>query len=687
MAIAGSGHETRGKPMQPGHNLLGEETSPYLLQHAHNPVHWRPWGAAALAEAKRRDCPILLSIGYAACHWCHVMAHESFENEETAQRMNDLFVNIKVDREERPDIDHIYMTALHALGQQGGWPLTMFLTPDGQPMLGGTYWPPEPRYGRPSFRQVLESVNQAWRTQRAQMEGRGLTLSEHLAKLAELSPGPGVTPADLTRVGDALMSAVDPVHGGLRGAPKFPNAPIFRFFWNEMFRRREPAFGEAVRAMLEAMNAGGIYDHLGGGYARYSTDEVWLVPHFEKMLYDNAQILELLALVQSLRPDPTFAGRARDTVGWLLREMRVGDAFAASLDADQDGEEGLFYVWDEDEVDALLGDAAKPFKLAYDVTRGGNWEGRTVLRRLTPPGSPADEAGLAASRAKLFAAREARPKPGRDDKVLADWNGLTIAALVRASAAFGEPEWLATARAAFDFVSTKLRGPDGRLLHAWREGHPGARALLDDYASMARAALALFEAGGEPRDLNAARRLAAEALDLFGDGAGGVYLTASDAADVPGARPRQAHDGATPSGVGLLAEVFVRLWHLTDEARWREAAEAIIRAVSGAPEGLGGSPLTLMSADMLGRGGSVVIDGPLDDPRAQALAQVALGAPDPSLTVLRLDRSLWPDGPPRADLPQAAEPIAMLCQGQTCTLPVSEVEALATLLRERIGWT
>ncbi len=687
MAIAGSGHETRGKPMQPGHNLLGEETSPYLLQHAHNPVHWRPWGAAALAEAKRRDCPILLSIGYAACHWCHVMAHELFENEETAQRMNDLFVNIKVDREERPDIDHIYMTALHALGQQGGWPLTMFLTPDGQPMLGGTYWPPEPRYGRPSFRQVLESVNQAWRTQRAQMEGRGLTLSEHLAKLAELSPGPGVTPADLTRVGDALMSAVDPVHGGLRGAPKFPNAPIFRFFWNEMFRRREPAFGEAVRAMLEAMNAGGIYDHLGGGYARYSTDEVWLVPHFEKMLYDNAQILELLAVVQSLRPDPTFAGRARDTVGWLLREMRVGDAFAASLDADQDGEEGLFYVWDEDEVDALLGDAAKPFKLAYDVTRGGNWEGRTVLRRLTPPGSPADEAGLAASRAKLFAAREARPKPGRDDKVLADWNGLTIAALVRASAAFGEPEWLATARAAFDFVSTKLRGPDGRLLHAWREGHPGARALLDDYASMARAALALFEAGGEPRDLNAARRLAAEALDLFGDGAGGVYLTASDAADVPGARPRQAHDGATPSGVGLLAEVFVRLWHLTDEARWREAAEAIIRAVSGAPEGLGGSPLTLMSADMLERGGSVVIDGPLDDPRAQALAQVALGAPDPSLTVLRLDRSLWPDGPPRADLPQAAEPIAMLCQGQTCTLPVSEVEALATLLRERIGWT
>jgi uncharacterized protein len=669
--------------MDSGRNLLGQETSPYLLQHAENPVHWRAWSAAALAEAKRRDCPILLSIGYAACHWCHVMAHESFEDAETARLMNALFVNIKVDREERPDIDHIYMTALHALGQQGGWPLTMFLSPDGKPMFGGTYWPPEPRWGRPSFRQVLQSVEATWRTRRDEMEQRGLTLADHLAKLSELSAGPGVTPADLTRIGDALLSAVDPVHGGLRGAPKFPNAPIFRFFWNEMFRRGDPAFGEALRAMLEAMNAGGIYDHLGGGYARYSTDDVWLVPHFEKMLYDNAQILELLALVHSLWPDPTFAERAQETVEWLMREMRAGDAFAASLDADQDGEEGLFYVWREEEVDAALRDAAAPFKAAYDVTPQGNWEGRTVLRRVTPRGSPGEEAKLAASRARLFAIRETRPKPGRDDKVLADWNGLTIAALARASAAFDEPAWLTAARAAFDFITGTLRGPDGRLLHAWREGHPGARALIDDYASMARAALALFEASGEPRDLEAARRLATEAMDLFGDGAGGFYLTARDAADVPGARPRQIHDGATPSGVGLLAEVFVTLWHLTDEPRWREAAEGLIRAVSGAPEGLGGSPLTLMSADMLERGGSAVIDGPLDDPSAQALAAVALRAPDPSLTVLRLDRSLWPDGPPRADLPRASEPIAMLCQGQTCSLPVTTPGALTALIDAR----
>ena len=367
-------NKTQGEPMQLDRNLLSQETSPYLLQHAHNPVHWRSWSAEALAEANRRDCPILLSIGYAACHWCHVMAHELFEDPETARLMNALFVNIKVDREERPDIDHIYMSALHALGQQGGWPLTMFLTSDGKPMFGGTYWPPEPRYGRPSFRQVLQSIDATWRTRRDEMESRGVTLADHLAKLSELGAGPGVAPADLDRIGDALLSAVDPVHGGLSGAPKFPNAPIFRFFWNEMFRRGDRRFGEAVRAMLEAMNAGGIYDHLGGGYARYSTDAEWLVPHFEKMLYDNAQILELLTRVHSLWPDPTFAERARETVGWLMREMRVGDAFAASLDADQDGEEGLYYVWREDEIDAALGDQAAAFKAAYDVTRGGNWE-------------------------------------------------------------------------------------------------------------------------------------------------------------------------------------------------------------------------------------------------------------------------------------------------------------------------
>ncbi len=431
------------------------------------------------------------------------------------------------------------------------------------------------------------------------------------------------------------------------------------------------------------MSAGGIYDHLGGGYARYSTDAEWLVPHFEKMLYDNAQILELLGLVQAKWPHPTLAERARETVGWLMREMRVGDAFAASLDADQDGEEGSFYVWRADEIDAALGLASSHFKAAYDVTPGGNWEGRTVLRRVAPLGSADEEAELAASRAKLLRLRETRARPGRDDKVLADWNGLTIAALARASAVFGEAAWLASARAAHDFILATLRDGDGRLLHAWREGRPGARALIDDYAAMARAALALFEASGEPGDLDAARRLASEGLDLFGDGDGGLYLTARDAADVPGVRPRHAHDGATPSGVGLFAEVLARLWHLTDEPRWRDAAERLIRAFSGAPEGIGASPLLLLAADMLERGGSIVVDGPLEAPLSQALAMVALSAPDPGLSVLRLDRRLWPNGSPRKDLPPASGPAAMLCQGQTCSLPVATPEALAALMKAR----
>ena len=669
--------------MQSGRNLLGAETSPYLLQHAHNPVHWRPWGPEALAEAKRRDCPILLSIGYAACHWCHVMAHESFEDEETARLMNDLFVNVKVDREERPDIDHIYMNALHMMGEQGGWPLTMFVDPEGRPMVGGTYWPPEPRWGRPSFRQVLESVDASWRGRREAMEGRGLALFEHLARQSAPDPGQGLAPDDLTQVGEALLRVVDGDKGGIRGAPKFPNCPIFRFFWSEMFRRGDRRFGEAVKDLLEAMSAGGIYDHLGGGYARYSTDADWLVPHFEKMLYDNAQILEVRAFVHAEWPEAVFAERARETVGWLLREMRVGDAFAASLDADQDGEEGLFYVWSEREVDAALGEAAPLFKAAYDVTRGGNWEGKNVLRRLAARGADEEEAALDNARRTLFALRETRPRPGRDDKVLADWNGLMIAALVKAAAVFGESAWLEAARAAFAFIMGAMRDRDGRLFHAWRDGKAGARGMLDDYASMARAALALFEASGQPEDLDAARRLAEQALELFGDGAGGVYLTARDAADVPGARPRHAHDGATPSGVGLIMEAFARLAHLTEEPRWREAADGLVCAFSGSREGMVQSPLLLMGADMLERGGCVAIEGALADRPSQALAKVALRQPDPALSVLRLDRGLWREGAaPRGDLPaQVGAPTAMLCHGQTCSLPVTSSAGLAALLK------
>ena len=665
-------------------NLLGDQSSPYLLQHAHNPVHWRPWGLEALAEAKARDCPILLSIGYAACHWCHVMAHESFEDPDTAAVMNAGFVNIKVDREERPDIDHHYMAALHALGEQGGWPLTMFLTPEGTPIYGGTYWPPAPRWGRPSFVQVLRSVENAWRTQRDKMLEQGAGLMKHLADQAAPLPGGDLSPDDLTKVGESLLRILDPVNGGVGRAPKFPNAPIFRFLNSEFYRRRDPRMRDAVRALLDALCAGGIYDHLGGGFARYSTDAEWHVPHFEKMLYDNAQILELLALAHAETPDPVYEARARETFAWLMREMRVGDAFASSEDADQAGKEGLFYVWDAEEIDAALGPDAPAFKAAYDVRRGGNWEETNVLRRVTPPGEAAHERRLRDARARLFALRESRPKPPLDDKVLADWNGLMIAALARASAVFAAPEFLEAARPAFAFVWNNLSDIEGRLAHSWRAGRVGAAGMLDDYAALARAALALFEATGEPGYLEAARAGAVEAQALFGAPDGGLFLTAADAADGPAIRPRIAHDGATPSGVGLMAEVFARLYHLTDEPVWRESAERLIRAFAGAGPGeLAQSPLLLAAADFLERGGCVVVEGRLDDDLSQALAQAALAAPDPTLSVLRLDRSLWPAGPPgdRPALPKT--PAAMLCKGNACGLPVTSVEALKEELGRR----
>ncbi len=455
-------------------NRLGDQSSPYLLQHADNPVDWRPWGEEAFAEARARDCPVLLSIGYAACHWCHVMAHELFEDEEIAALMNAAFVNIKVDREERPDVDHHYMSALHALGEQGGWPLTMFLAPDGRGFFGGTYWPPTPRWGRPSFRQVIAAISNAWATKRGDLIDNGEAIEAHLAKLAAPRGGGDLGAAELTRAGDGLLRILDPVHGGVGREPKFPNAPIFRFLHGEFFRRADPRFRRATRQLVDALCAGGIYDHLGGGFARYSTDAEWLVPHFEKMLYDNAQILELIALAEAETSSPVYASRTRETFQWLMRELRVGDAFAASLDADQDGEEGLFYVWTADEIDAALGAGAAEFRAVYDVRPDGNWEGRNVLRRLKPLGDEGREGRLAAARAKLFAIRASRAAPPRDDKILADWNGLTIAALARASAVFDATDYLDAARAAFAAVWNNLRDASGRLVHSAREGRVGA---------------------------------------------------------------------------------------------------------------------------------------------------------------------------------------------------------------------
>jgi hypothetical protein len=681
--------------MEAAQNLLADATSPYLLQHARNPVHWQPWGEAALAEARATGRLILLSIGYAACHWCHVMAHESFEDPPTAALMNQFYVCIKVDREERPDIDQLYMAALHALGEPGGWPLTMFLTPEAEPFWGGTYFPPEPRWGRPSFRQVLQGVADTYRTQPDAVRHNVAALRQALAATAAQHPGEAIGPAQLDHAAAALLGMTDRERGGLQGAPKFPNPPIFRFLWQDSFRTGASEGRAALHKLLTQVSLGGIYDHLGGGYARYATDAAWLVPHFEKMLYDNAQLLELLALAHAADPNPLYAARAAETVAWLERDMVAEPddgiaAFAASVDADSEGEEGRFYVWTEAEIDAALGADAATFKAAYDVTSRGNWEGRTILHRITPPADARTEATLASCRATLFAIRSRRRHPHRDDKVLTDWNGLAIAALCRAGAVFEQPGWLLHAADAFDFIMKHLGQPDGRVRHAWRRHRVTAAGLLDDQAAMARAALALYEATGEGRYLAQARVLAAVAESWFGDAGVSYFTTASDAADVPlddAGRPRSVADQATPSGNGLMAEVLARLYHLTGEPVWRQRAEGVLTAFSGLGDRLTAAPTLLAAADLLEEGAVVVIAGDPAGAACQRLLAAALAAPDPAVCVLRAPHpeALPPQHPAFGKTAPAGEATAWLCRGGVCGLPLADPDALATALRERRG--
>lgn len=664
--------------MSPSENMLRHAASPYLLQHADNPVHWRVWGPEALAEAQRAAKPILLSIGYAACHWCHVMAHESFEDEETAALMNRLYVNIKVDREERPDIDHIYMSALHMMGEQGGWPLTMFLTPDGLPFWGGTYFPPAPRWGRPSFRQVLVSVRDAYDRQPEKIAGNARSVSGALAAMSATRPGDAITPALLSRAYAYYLSILDPVHGGLKGAPKFPNAPIFRFLWQEFYRSGDARGAEATVLLLRRMSQGGIWDHIGGGFARYATDEVWLVPHFEKMLYDNAQLLDLLALAHARMPQPLFATRAEEMIAWLQREMRTEVGFAAAQDADSEGLEGKFYVWTADEVDKILGADAAMFRAAYDISAAGNWEGHAIPNRShrPEPRDAATEAAFAGARARLFAARAQRVPPLTDDKILADWNGLMIAALVRAAAVFDRPEWRDLAIDVFAGVAATLRDEAGQLAHAWRAGRVSAAGLLDDHAAMARAALALHEATGARAYLDQAVAWVEAAMARFADADGSFFITASDATDVI-VRPRTAADNATPAASGLMAEVLARLWHLTGDPMWRDHARRLIDSFGGMGEGSAAMTTLLAAADLLEEGAAVVIVGAEGAP---ALRQAALAAPDPAVAVVVADRELPATHPAHGKTPVNGRAAAYVCRGGVCRLPVTDPADLAAAL-------
>ena len=670
-------------------NALAQETSPYLLQHKDNPVHWQAWSPAALAAAKAQDKPILLSVGYAACHWCHVMAHECFEDPAIAKLMNELFVNIKVDREERPDLDAIYQHALALLGEQGGWPLTMFLTPAGEPFWGGTYFPPAARWGRPGLPEVLRAIHNAWRNERDKVAKNVGALKDALSRLSAPQGGAGLSIELTDRIAERLVREVDPFNGGIGDAPKFPQVGLFELLWRAWKRTRQEPFRHAVELTLDNISQGGIYDHVGGGYARYAVDQRWLVPHFEKMLYDNAQLIDLLTLVWQDTTKGLYAMRVAETIEWVAREMLTAEgAFASSLDADSEHEEGKFYVWSEAEVDRLLGERSARFKEFYDVAPGGNWEGHTILNRLKHPAlaDPATEAELAACRAILFHAREERVHPGLDDKVLADWNGLMIAALANAGAVFERPDWLDLAKDAFAFIADAMSDGGGRLCHAWRAGRKRHPAVLDDYANMARAALALFEATGESGCLDRAARWVAIADRHYWDAAGGAYFFTADDTEALITRTKTAQDNPNPSGNGVMAGVLARLFHLTGKSDYRARAERLVAAFAGDVERqVMGFAALINGNELLQRALQIVIRGQRggDDTEALLRAASGVGLPNKVLLVVPPEEALPADHPAAGKEQIAGRATAYVCMGPVCSLPLADPAALAADLAAR----
>jgi uncharacterized protein len=668
-------------------NRLANETSPYLLQHKDNPVEWWAWGPEALAEAKRTNRPILLSVGYAACHWCHVMAHESFEDGAAAAVMNELFVNIKVDREERPDIDQIYMAALHHLGEHGGWPLTMFLTSGGEPIWGGTYFPKTSRYGKPAFVDVLREVSRLFREEPEKIEQNRAALMARLAASARPAGSVTIGIRELDNAAQQLGGIIDPVNGGTRGAPKFPQAALFELLWRAGLRTKERRYFAAVEITLDHICEGGIYDHLGGGFARYSVDERWLVPHFEKMLYDNAQLLELLAIGFAHSGKPLYRQRALETVGWLEREMNTREgAFAASLDADSEGEEGKFYVWSYDEVLAELGnDDGEFFASHYDVTPAGNFEGHNILNRLKPrPRSEPDEARLTALRQKLLAVRAGRVRPGLDDKVLADWNGLMIAALVNAGSIFDQPGWLDMAARAFSFIAAAMSKGD-RLGHSWRQDKLKFPGLASDFAAMIRAALALYEATAQQTYLDQALAWQRALERDYAAEAGTYYLTAADAEGLV-VRPASTSDEATPNHNAVAAQNLIRLAVLASDDGFRDRADRLIAAVAPeAVENLYMHMALLNAVDLRLRAAEIVVTGQGEG--AQKLLDAARHYPALDRIVLYAPHAerLPAAHPARAKIvaapePQAREAQAFVCAGETCSLPITEAGGLAAAI-------
>jgi uncharacterized protein YyaL (SSP411 family) len=672
-------------------NRLANETSPYLLQHAENPVDWYPWGPDALARARELDRPIFLSIGYSACHWCHVMAHESFEDPATAEQLNADIVAIKVDREERPDLDDVYMAAVQAMTGGGGWPMSVFLTPDLRPFFGGTYFPPDDRHGLPAFRRVLSAISEAYRTRRTDIEAQGNQLAEHLRQQIAVRAGSAEPERpQLERAVARLAQDFDRANGGFGGAPKFP-APMTLELLLRAWRHdsAQDTLG-MVTATLDRMADGGIHDQLAGGFARYSTDAHWLAPHFEKMLYDNAQLAHAYLEAFRATGEERYAGVAGRTVDFMLRELRTDEGgFASALDADSEGEEGRFYTWTDADFSAALADHGldaddvAALRAYWDVTAGGNWEGRNILHVTGPPVAPEL---LERARAALLAVREQRVRPGRDDKQLAAWNGMALRALAGAALVLGAPEHVAATHASVAFVRRALLRGEDRVWRTSRGGTSHTPGFAEDYANLADGLLAAYAATGQADDLLLARRLVDRLLADFWDEASGTLFDTSAEHDQAVARPRTLLDNATPSANAVAADVMLRLALLTGEADYDRRARSILRAVQPAldrqPSAFG--RMLAVADRALSEPVDAVIAGDPASPAATRLRRAVATPFAPDLVIAPLSAggspiAGWPlfEGK-RADGDDA---LAFVCRGYACERPTADPGEAATQVR------
>jgi uncharacterized protein YyaL (SSP411 family) len=677
-------------------NRLIHESSPYLLQHAHNPVDWYPWGDEAFEKSRNENKPILLSIGYSACHWCHVMERESFENEEIAALMNNLFVNIKVDREERPDLDEIYMNAVQMLTGRGGWPMTMFLTPERKPFYGGTYFPPEDRQGMPGFPKILVGVANAYRDRPQDVEKSVTQILTGLQRMSQSSDSaPSFSPEIIAQSADQIARSYDSDHGGLGQAPKFPHAGVYELFLREYHHSKERRFGDMVTHTLLRMAGGGIYDHLGGGFHRYSVDQKWLVPHFEKMLYDNAQLVGIYAKAHCATGDPSFKQVVEETVDYLLREMLHAEGgFYSTQDADSEGEEGKYFVWTQDEINRILGEeTGEIFGRIYDVTDFGNFEGKNILHPVLTVNQaaklfrkePNEIAALVRdAKIRLFGEREKRPKPFRDDKILTSWNGLALSGLAEAIKIVPRSDYVDAARQTVAFFYNKMFRGD-LLLHTYKNGHAKILGYLDDYALLALGLLDFYEAEFDRSNLERADRLATIMIREFWDDTDGAFFSTGKSHEQLISRAKPVYDSSVPSGNAAATQLLLRLYYFTGSADYLKRAEKALRSYY---EGMQNQPFgfahMLCALDLfLKKPKEIVLVGRRSDHKTVELLQriQALYLPNKTLQLIGPEEPLERISPLLAGKRQLDdEPTAYVCHNSTCSTPVVDWEELKGLL-------